>query len=349
MTITVAHIYASNAKSNSGDFMIGIAYKKYFKEEVLKSDEEFVFKDLDCRNTMLFNINNIEKLNDFDYIVVGGGGLILPDSAPNMISCWQWIISKECIEKIKKPIYVLSIGYNLFFNQTMNMPDRENSNINTKERIPIFRDNIITLINKAKVFTLRHNDDVEKVLSIVGEEYREKIGYEKCATVWYVNKYWKPLMNKIKEEDKFIAIEIKDDRQWRRYYKIGKGQYYSELKRVVEYLIKNNKKIVYLSHDGSRNFFNYLLNKGVKIPYLTNNSANETKIRENYEKIHTIMCSAGHSQMIGNGCGVKIISLVTHPKIRNYCDDIGNEDFVDVNNLVKDREVSDRIISLLGN
>lgn len=345
MTLKVAHIYACKAKTNSGDFMIGVAYKKYFKEEVLKTNEEIIFKDLDCRNTMLFNINNVNKLNDFDYIVVGGGGLILPDSGPNMTSCWQWIISKECIEKINKPIYVLSIGYNLFFNQTMDMPSRENSN--TKDRIPIFKDNITTLINKAKVFTLRHNDDVEKVLSIVGEEYREKVGYEKCATVWYVNKYWKPLMNNVKEEDKFIAIEIKDDRQWRRYYKIGKGKYYAELKKVVEYLIKNNKKILYLSHDGSRDFFNYLKNQGVNIPYLANNCANETKIRDNYEKIHTIMCSAGHSQMIGNGCGVKIISLITHPKIRNYCDDIGNEDFVDVNNLVKDGEVSDKIISLL--
>lgn len=347
MTLKVAHIYACKAKTNSGDFMIGVAYKKYFKEEVLKTNEEIIFKDLDCRNTMLFNINNVNKLNDFDYIVVGGGGLILPDSGPNMTSCWQWIISKECIEKIIKPIYVLSIGYNLFFNQTMDMPSRENSN--TKDRIHIFKENIIKLINKAKIFTLRHNDDVEKVLSIVGDEYREKVGYEKCATVWYVNKYWKPLMNKVKDEDKFIAIEIKDDRQWRRYHKIGKGKYYAELKKVIEYLIKNNKKILYLSHDGSRDFFNYLLNQGVNIPYLANNCYNEAKIRDNYEKIHTIMCSAGHSQMIGNGCGVKIISLVTHPKIRNYCDDIGNEDFVDVNNLVKDGEVSDRIISLLGN
>ena len=347
MTKKVGHIYACKAKSNSGDFMIGIAYKKYFKEVVLKTEEEIVFKDLDCRNTMLFNANNVGKLNDFDYIVVGGGGLILPDSGPNMISCWQWIISKECIEKINKPIYVISIGYNLFFNQTMDMRNRENSN--TKERIPIFKENIIKLINKAKIFTLRHNNDVEKVLSIVGEEYREKVEYEKCATVWYVNKYWKPLMNKVKEEDKFIAIEIKDDRQWRRYYKIGKGKYYSELKKVVEYLIKNNKKILYLSHDGSRDFFNYLKNQGINIPYLANNCANEAKIRDNYEKIHTIMCSAGHSQMIGNGCGMKIISLVTHPKIRNYCDDIGNEDFVDVNSLVKDNEVSNRIISLLEN
>lgn len=35
--IKIAHIYASNAKANSGDFMIGIAYKKYFSEIVLKN------------------------------------------------------------------------------------------------------------------------------------------------------------------------------------------------------------------------------------------------------------------------------------------------------------------------
>lgn len=347
MILKVAHIYACNAKTNSGDFMIGIAYKKYFKEIILKTNKEIIFKDIDCRNSILFNSNNINTLNEYDYIVVGGGGLFLPDSATNMVSCWQWIISNDCISQIIKPIYVLSIGYNLFFNQNMNM-NNNNNNENTK-RLDIFKNNIITLINKAKIFTLRHNDDVEQVLSIVGEEYREKVIYKECATVWYVNKYWKSLMNKVKDEEKFIAIEIKDDRQWRRYHKIGKSNYYSELKKVVEYLLKNNKNILYLSHDGSRDFYNYLKNQGVNIPYLDNSCANETKIRDNYEKIHTIMCSAGHSQMIGNGCGVKIISLITHPKIRNYCDDIGNKDFIDVNNLIKDGEVSNKIISLLGN
>ena len=34
--MNVAHIYASNAKTNSGDYMIGIAYKLYFKEMILK-------------------------------------------------------------------------------------------------------------------------------------------------------------------------------------------------------------------------------------------------------------------------------------------------------------------------
>ena len=48
----VAHIYASNCKSNSGDFLIGIAYKKYFKEVILKTNEEIKYTDFDCRENL---------------------------------------------------------------------------------------------------------------------------------------------------------------------------------------------------------------------------------------------------------------------------------------------------------
>jgi hypothetical protein len=328
----VAHIYARNAKMNSGDYMIGIAYKKYFEEVILK--KKCVFYDIDCRDSKSFNDENINKLNSYDYIILGGGGLILPDSQPNKISCWQWVISKENINKIRVPIFVLSIGYNLFFEQKITMHNRENS-VEDKSRMNIFKDNIITLINKSTKFTLRHKDDVNKLINIVGDEYKKKINYEICATVWYVNKYWKPNINNIDRNKKFFAIEIKDDREWRRYYKIGKSKYYSYLlNNIVKKHINNNDKILYLSHDGSKNFYNYLKKNNITIPFLDNSCGNESKIRDNYSKIHTIYCSAGHSQMISYGLGIKIISLVTHPKIKNFCDDIMNKDFIDVNNII---------------
>lgn len=329
MSIKIAHIYASNAKSNSGDFMISIAYKKYFKEKILKNNN-VIFTDFDCRDKKIYS--NISTINNYDYILVGGGGLILPDSAPNKVSCWQWNISKENIMKINKPIYVLSIGYNLFFNQNMNMPNRAN-NIEDKTRMKIFKENISALINKSVKFTLRHKNDVKNLLNIVGNEYSDKIDYEMCATVWYVNKYWKPKLSQMNNGEKYYAIEIKDDREWRRYYKIKKDKYYAYLLDIVKTHIKNNDKILYLSHDGSKNFYNYLKKNKVNIPYLNNAVANENEIMKNYSKIHTIYCSAGHSQMMSYGLGIKIISLVTHPKIRNFCDDVNNTDFIDVNNL----------------
>tara|TARA_B110000037_G_C17092088_1_gene494429 strand:- start:53 stop:1051 length:999 start_codon:yes stop_codon:yes gene_type:complete len=325
--IKIAHIYASNAKINSGDFMIGISTKKYFKEKILKTDKEIKFTNLDCRKKELFN--NSSKLNCYDYIIVGSGGLILPDSSPNKISCWQWLIHKNVINNIVKPIYVISIGWNLFFGQNMNMIKREN-NYQDKTRLNIFKENITVLIKKSKHFTLRHNSDVNNLLNIVGQEYKEKVKYEMCPTVWYVNKYWKSQINPINQ--KYIAIEIKDDRQWRRYHKIGMNNYYNKLLQFVKKCINEKKPILYLSHDGSRSFYDFLRRNKVNIPFLNNNSGNEKKILDNYSKIHTIYCSAGHSQMMSYGLGIKIISLISHPKLKNFCDDIGDKNGIDINN-----------------
>ena len=328
----VAHIYASNCKSNSGDFLIGIAYKKYFKEVILKTNEEIKYTDFDCREKKNYDDYNISKLNNFDYIILGGGGLILPDTNSNDISCWQWIISYKNINKINKPIYVLSIGFNLFYNQNMNMNDR-NSNKENKERLPIFKENIITLIKKAEIFTLRHNDDVIKLKNIIRDnkqyDFIDKIKYEMCATVWYAINYMKPKMQLVNK--KYHAIEIKDDREWRRYYKIGKINFYNKLIVLINKLKEKNIPVLYLSHDGSNNFYKFLQNKNINLPFLNNSCANENKIIENYSKISTIYCTAGHSQMISYGLDIKIISLITHPKLKNFCDDIDDKNYIDIN------------------
>ena len=58
----------------------------------------------------------------------------------------------------------------------------------------------------------------------------------------------------------------------------------------------------------------------------------KNKIIENYSKISTIYCTAGHSQMISYGLDIKIISLITHPKLKNFCDDIDDKNYIDINN-----------------
>jgi polysaccharide pyruvyl transferase WcaK-like protein len=323
--IKVAHIYASEAKTNSGDYMIGIATKKYFQDKYL-DNKECIYTDFDCR--MTYDEKLINLLNKNDYILVGGGGLILPDSNPNKISCWQWSIPKELYKKITKPIYVLSIGYNLFYNQTMGMYDR-NSNIEDKTRIDIFRENIIKLIEISKYFSMRHKWDIDQLINIIGEEYRDKIKFELCPTIWYSENFWKN--NLPYNTDNYIAIEIKDDREWRRYHKISKNKFYSELLEFVNYCLKENKKVCILSHDGSSNFYNFLKLNKINLPFLNNSISNEKKIYENYGKIKQLICTAGHSQMIANGLGITIIPLVSHPKVKNFCDDIGFDKYIDIN------------------
>jgi len=345
MVLKIAHIYACNAKMNSGDFMIGKAYKKYFSEIVL-NNQTTEFTDFDARNPTLYNDTNISKLNNYDYILVGGGGLILPDSAPNSVSCWQWIISKNNIEKIHKPIYVSGIGFNLFYTQTILMPNR-NNDFTDPRRLNIFKENISTLIEKSTKFTLRHRNDLETLLSIVGEQYRSKLEFEFCHTIWYANKYWKSpsiLEGELTSDDKTIAIEIKDDRKQRRYYNTSESHVYSELLKFVKYLQDNNYTVYYLSHDGSRSFYHYLTKHKINVKLLDNSKGNEKKIKENYAKFNTIVCTAGHSQMISYGLNKRIISLVTHPKVLNFCLDIENSDYVEVN---KDKNIAQKLETLL--
>jgi hypothetical protein len=334
----VAHVYASGVKFNSGDYILGISTKQYFANILMKDKDKYFFEDYDCRSEFTKEI--IKTINEnYDYLLVGGGGLILPDSAPNMISCWQWVIHEDLYSKIKIPIYVVSIGYNLFYGQDITMSSRE-SNHSQVKRLDIFKSNIRKLINKAEHFTLRHTGDMESLISIIGEDMRDKISMEICPSVWYVKTYWKPYIPK---GEKYIAIEIKDDREWRRYINITKQNFYLQLENFVKDCINNSIPIAYMSHDGSRNFYRYLQQKGINLPLLDNTSGDEEKIFNNYALCKTILCSAGHSQMMSHGLGIKTISLISHPKLRYFCDDINNNSFVEIN----DEPVYEKIKQLI--
>jgi len=334
----IAHIYATSAKKNSGDFMIGIATKRYFLEEVLKTSDNAEFVDINCRKAENFTEAKVKELNNFDYLIIGAGGLILPDSSPNKISGWQLHLHKSLYNLIQKPIYVISIGYNLFYNQNINMPHK-NTNLQEKFRTKLFTENILTLINQAKHFTLRHKHDVLHLQRLIGHC---EVSYEMCPTVWYARKYWE------KSQGDMVAIEVKDDRKWRRYHKVGKENFYHQLSIFAVKALQMGKKVCYLSHDGSRDFYNYLIAKGIKIPYLDNSVADEELIRQNYAKIGVLLCSAGHSQMIGYGNGIKIISMVSHPKLHNFCYDVDNTDYVLINK-EKVGDISKKLLDLSFN
>lgn len=327
----VAHVYVPN-KKNAGDFLLGTSTKAYFVQTFLKNQEGVVFTDLNCRDNNLFQ--NADLLNSFDAIIVGGGGLILPDSGPNMVSCWQWNISKEVLQKINKPIYVISVGVNLFYKQDMSMPKREN-NFSEPARIAIFKDNITTLINKAKYFSIRHQGDINTLLEIIGVQYKDKLKLQFCPSIEYIKEKWLPRLKKMNNK-KYIAIEIKDDREWRRYHKIGKLNYYKKLEEFVKKCISDGKDICCMSHDGSMNFYKYLKSKNINIPLLLNNSSNEEKILNNYSKVHTMLCSAGHNQMFSYALGLRTISLASHPKLEYFCKDLGLNDCIKINENIDD-------------
>lgn len=318
----VLHLWGVSNR-NTGDFLLGPATREWFKKNIHKAD--FVRKS--CRHH--FDEKMVDEINSkYDALLVGGGGLILPDTTPNNISCWQWRISNNNINKIKIPIYVVSIGYNLFYNQTICMPDRYNNNEDIS-RLKIFNKNISTLIDKSMLFSVRHNGDIELLKKHVPTSLHDKISFQFCPTIEYA----KSLASENKPSNT-LAFEIKEDRKWRRYHNTSRERFFKDILKFCKE-IKDKKEIAVLLHEPHNNkIVNYLRNNGIKPRVIKNSKVSVQKIIENFQSIDTLYCMAGHSQMISIGLGCNTKSIITHDKLKFFLKDIGEykyENYIDPN------------------
>lgn len=306
------HLYVSGFKKNSGDFFLGSATKWRF-EKLIGEKVEWQTKDV----RKVFDKKDLEQVNKSDYLLIGGGGLLLPDTNANNISCWQWPVSKEKIAMIKSNIYVISIGWNLFYNQKITMPN-VNTNQEFENRRVVFKENIETLIDKATHFSVRHTGDCERIKEIIDEKFHSKLKFEFCPVIEYVKEsYAKGFVN----EKIYHTFEIKDDRPHRRFYKKGRNTFYQELLTYIKSLVSNGEKIAIMSHDGSNSFYNFLKSNNVPFVFLDNSVANEKLIINNYAKVKKLYCTAGHSQMTAHALGIDYYSLICHDKLKYFLED----------------------------
>jgi hypothetical protein len=314
MTIKALHIYATGGGRNSGDFFLGPSTKWRF-ENIVNSQVQWT--NFDVRKPV--TDQDVQYFNSFDCVIVGGGGLMLPDTNPNNISCWQWAISKERIEQITSDIYVIGIGLNWFFNQNATMPSRT-SPTSYPIRKAIFDQNIDTLIGNSAYFSIRHKGDIEELTSYSDLNNAEKIKFEFCPVLDYtIERHSSDFTS-----GEFITFEIKDDRPERRYVGTSRNEFYGTLYSYINHLKNNGQKIAVMSHDGSSTFINYLrFKKFNDFTILNNTIANEQKIIENYSKVKKLYCTAGHSQIMAHALGLDNYSLIGHNKLHYFLQDTG--------------------------
>lgn len=305
--------------SNAGDMCLDYATKYWFKKYI---DSETKFVSVSCRG--YFDDAVIDRINKkYDYLIVGGGGLILPDTNPNSVSCWQWKISTENIKKIKIPIYVIGIGYNLFYNQTISMP-RLNSNYSDSKRLNIFNKNISTLIDRSELFSVRHNGDIELLKQHVPKDLHNKMKFNFCPTIEYVKNYAQQTEKVKRTQGKPVwAFEIKQDRLWRRYHKTSRSKFLNDIYLFIKkYQNEINFKIL-LHEPYNRELFDFLKHRKIDLPIIVNYNITLNKLVYNFQCIDRLYCMAGHSQMLGHALGVDVRSIVTHDKLKFFLQDIG--------------------------
>ncbi|GJM28901.1 MAG: hypothetical protein DHS20C17_15360 [Cyclobacteriaceae bacterium] len=294
---TATHFSYFSGWENAGDTVLSKTVRDNFN---LITPTRWVLKNV----THPVTEETVKQINQQVYMVIGGGGLLLPDSNPNSISGWQWAISEQLLEKIEVPLLVYAIGYNFFIGQQPGA---------------LFVHNLKKIMEKASFFSLRNTGSIRAVESLVGEPLSSRIRFQPCPTT-VIRKVDKSAPKKITTKN--VGVNIAYDRYHLRYgseiYNIL-GQVALALKEIsrLGYTIYN---ICHLENDSK---FELTLDAH-NVPYESVNLQYSLprETYETYSNMELTLGTRGHAQMIPFGLNSKIISLGSHHKLRYFLEDI---------------------------
>ncbi|MBM7437209.1 polysaccharide pyruvyl transferase family protein [Streptomyces sp. HB132] len=253
----------------------------------------------------------LEELNARRGIVVGGGGLFLPDTAPNSNSGWQWNIPGDVLARITAPLAVFAVGYNVFDGQRYR-----------RER---FAASLRALVEKSAFFGLRNQGSVDRVRELLPAELRERVRYQPCPTT--VARHLDPGPDDDALRDDTVLVNCAYDRAGLRFGH-DYGHFLAETAAAVR-AVGERAEVRYAAHMPADEKFVHDLRRehGIALPveplYLFSND----RIRELYRRTRLVIGMRGHAGMIPFGCGTPIISLVSHPKLAYFLSDIDRPDW----------------------
>ena len=280
--------------------------------------------------TQPVGINDVNTFNRTRGVIIGGGGLFLPDTNTNLISGWQWAISKELLRAIDKPIIVYSVGYNYFPGQ---------------EVTSLFCDNLIKLVEKASFVGLRNNGSVSAIRQLLPDYLKEKVIYQPCTTT-IIRRLFEGIP--AKKLTRNIAINVAFDREDRRYGD-DKDKILTQLAYFANKVSNRGYNLYVVYHCSSDiKFKPYLDKAGVVYQGKDLSNAFPDEVFAFYNSMDLVCGMRGHAQMIPFGLNCEIISLGTHDKMRWFLEDIDSVDWYI--NLREDPDlICERLMSMFIN
>lgn len=304
--IPISHVSVYTL-GNVGDTVLSKCVRDVFNE----SNKNLKWNLISVWNSVDSSL--IDKLNESKMLVIGGGGLFLPDTNKNRISGWQWACSKQSLNKIKVPIIIFAVGYNYF-----------------KEQWPeeLFIDNLKELVKKSYFFGLRNSGSRKKIIELVGNEFEDKIVFQPCPTTLIRKLYSLPE----KRRTRNIAFNVAYDRYKRRF---GKDIYLilDQIAIAAKLLSEKKYNIHIVGHVDSDFKFELSIEKH-SVPYesISLNGDFPGKVLDFYNNMDVVIGMRGHAQMIPFGLNCGIITLGSHDKMKWFLEDIDALDFyIDIN------------------
>lgn len=250
----------------------------------------------------------VERINSTKKLIIGGGGLFLPDTNPNSKSGWQWAISPQLLQQIQVPIVVYSVGFNNFRGQKNNIA---------------FVENLKLLLQKAEFVGLRNYGSIQAIQNLVGEPFGSKIQYQPCTTTLIRKLYQLPR----KQQTGNIALNMAFDREELRFG-ANKRTILEQVAKAAKALEQKGYRLYYLLHcevDGK--FVEYLQRERVRCQVVNAAFWLPHKLISFYQRMDVVLGMRGHSQMIPFGLNCALISLGTHDKMKWFLEDIQATDW----------------------
>lgn len=273
----------------------------------------------------LFDEAALERVNARKGLVIGGGGLFIPDTMPNGNSAWQWNVPDELLERIDVPIAVYAVGFNAFDGQSY--------------RAERFRTSLRKLVERASFFGLRNHGSIEKVRAMLPAHLHDKVRFQPCPTT-VTRQLVADWQDPARREDT-ILLNGAYDRAGLRFGH-DYGHFLAQMARAVEELGELAEvQCVAHSLDDEKLAFDLRREHGVSLPVIPMYDFDNDEIRGLYARTKLVIGMRGHAGMIPFGCGTPIISLISHPKMAYFLRDIDRPEW---GVSVHDRDLADLLV-----
>ncbi|GAA2229759.1 hypothetical protein GCM10010413_28420 [Promicromonospora sukumoe] len=249
----------------------------------------------------------VAQFNAHRAVVVGGGGLFLPDTSPNGSSGWQWNVDDAHLDRITAPLALFGVGYNLFPGQTF--------------KGTLFQESITRLAEKARYLGLRNHGSIDQVRSLLPSSLEDKVRYVPCPTT---------VMSRVRPVDAprstgagRVLLNAAFDRSSRRFG--GSYQdFLQEMVRLVDGVRAGGAEIAFAAHLASdERLVDDLAGLDRELPVERLYAGPPDESLAVYRDASLVIGMRGHATMIPFGLGTPVLSIVTHPKMRYFLDDVG--------------------------
>ncbi|MFF0220765.1 glycosyltransferase [Streptomyces sp. NPDC004629] len=282
----------------------------------------------------LFDAAALERVNARRGLVIGGGGLFIPDTMPNGNSAWQWNVPDEHLRAIDVPIMVYAVGFNAFDGQSY--------------RATRFNESLRLLVEKAAFFGLRNHGSIAKVRALLPPELRDKVVFQPCPTTvsrQLIAGWSDPLYR-----DDTVMLNAAYDRAGLRFGH-DYGHFLGQMAEAVRKIGAHTEvKCVAHSLDDERIAFDLRREHGISLPVIPMYDFSNDEIRETYAKTRLVIGMRGHAGMIPFGVGTPIISLISHPKMAYFLNDIERPEWgVSVHERELGAVLTERALHMLDN